>query len=436
MKNEGKKGCLTVQFPHIFPHFFTLGKVQLKKNVKNMTTAVVFDHRGRTKSGKEGPVEIRVTHENRTFYINTTVKVRKSEFNHGEIVNRIDAPELNRILEAVVKRVTEAIAELIQTGQTVDGPGVRNEMDKKEQRTALLENDKALRKTDMVDWMEEQIPLLGLKPGTVKHYYTLIGRMHEYRKLMSWADLSVENICLFDNWLHKIKKPLSDADRKAGKEEEYISNSAVYGYHKCLKALLNRALLFDRIRRNPYEKLQGKFPRGDNENVDYLTAKEMKAIESLHPLEGSSMCIVRDLFVFQMHTGLSYADTQTFDIKEYRQIDGRYVNVGKREKNDVSYVVMLDKTCMEIIERYGMSLPHITNGDYNKCLKALGMAAGIEKPLHSHMARHTFATYMLASGARIENVSKMLGHTNIKQTQRYAKVLPESVLKDLKNVFG
>ena len=42
-------------------------------------------------------------------------------------------------------------------------------------------------------------------------------------------------------------------------------------------------------------------------------------------------------------------------------------------------------------------------------------------------ARHTFATWMLRNGAKIENVSRMLGHTNITQTQQYAKVLAESV---------
>jgi site-specific recombinase XerD len=53
--------------------------------------------------------------------------------------------------------------------------------------------------------------------------------------------------------------------------------------------------------------------------------------------------------------------------------------------------------------------------------------AGIKVRMHSHLARHTFATYMLSNGAKIENVSRMLGHTNITQTQRYAKVLAESV---------
>ena len=62
------------------------------------------------------------------------------------------------------------------------------------------------------------------------------------------------------------------------------------------------------------------------------------------------------------------------------------------------------------------------------------MVAGIDKPLHSHLARHSFATYMMAKGAKIQNVAKMLGHTNIKQTQRYAKVLTQSVLDDFNRV--
>jgi site-specific recombinase XerD len=58
----------------------------------------------------------------------------------------------------------------------------------------------------------------------------------------------------------------------------------------------------------------------------------------------------------------------------------------------------------------------------------------LTKNLTSHMARHTFATMMLKHGAKIENVSAMLGHTNVKQTQRYAKVMAESVHNDFKKV--
>ena len=71
----------------------------------------------------------------------------------------------------------------------------------------------------------------------------------------------------------------------------------------------------------------------------------------------------------------------------------------------------------------------MNNQRYNQMLKAIGMVIGIER-LHSHMGRHTFATWMLSNGSKIENVSKMLGHTDIKMTQRYAEVLAKDVYSD------
>ena len=81
-----------------------------------------------------------------------------------------------------------------------------------------------------------------------------------------------------------------------------------------------------------------------------------------------------------------------------------------------------------------MSVPKMTNQVYNRELKHVGQAAGITYPLHSHLARHTFATYMLSHGVKIENLAKMLGHANIKQTQRYAKVLAQSVRDEFNKI--
>ena len=59
----------------------------------------------------------------------------------------------------------------------------------------------------------------------------------------------------------------------------------------------------------------------------------------------------------------------------------------------------------------------------------------IKKPLTTHPARHSYATSVcLANGVSIENVAKMLGHSNIKMTQHYARVLDSSILKDMNNV--
>jgi site-specific recombinase XerD len=74
-----------------------------------------------------------------------------------------------------------------------------------------------------------------------------------------------------------------------------------------------------------------------------------------------------------------------------------------------------------------MQTPKINNADYNHALKAIQYAAGITTRLHSHLGRHSFATYMLSNDVPIQNVQQMLGHKDIRQTQRYAKVLAEDV---------
>ena len=130
-----------------------------------------------------------------------------------------------------------------------------------------------------------------------------------------------------------------------------------------------------------------------------------------------------------MYTGLGYADTQIFDLSQYREIDGKWRFVGKRVKTGVPYVSMLLPPVVDMLKRNGWRVPRMNNQRYNQMLKAIGMVIGIER-LHSHMGRHTFATWMLSNGSKIENVSKMLGHTDIKMTQRYAEVLAKDVYDD------
>lgn len=379
-------------------------------------TAIIYDHKNRGKDYDERPLEIRVTIERKSYYINTGIKVRRSEWKAGVIVNRPNSDQLNTRLNIIYKNIENEVNACIEDGRAIDVADIRR-------RAWVAQMDES--STSLLDWLGEQVEMMTFASGTLQHYRTMLLRLHEFDGIRRWRDLTIENIYKWDAWLHKLP------DQKG---EGTISDGAIYNYHKCLKALLNRAVLFDRIKQNPYDRLRGKFKRGDKERIDYLTEEEMAAFESLHPMPGTKMEKVRDLFVFQLYTGLSYADTQTFDIADYKQIDGVWKNTGERIKTGVAYTSQLLPPVVEILQRYGMKVPRIDNSEYNLLLKALGMACGIERPLHSHMARHTFATYMLRHGVPMEHVSKMLGHTNIKQTQRYAKIVAADIHDDFSRI--
>lgn len=388
-----------------------------------ITKKLVFDHRGRTKEKNEGPIELRVTANSKPYYINTGVRVRSDQFNGERVVNHRDARMLNERLKDVVMKIETAVNECIRNGLTIDVAQIKRQAYNVEEKTKHNE-------TSMIDWIDEQIPQLNIKDGTRERYSVTARRMREYGGLMRWEDLTVENIYKWDSWLHKIKKPVSNGDVQAGRDGMYIGESAVYNYHRTLRSLLSRAVKLGFIEANVYDRMRGEFRKGIKENVEYLTEEEISAIESLHPMDGTQMAMARDLFVFQLYTGLSYSDAQAFDIRDYKKVDGKWVNVGERIKTGVSYVSVLLPQAVEVLERYGMQVPKVNNIQYNASLKVIQQALGIRTKLHSHLARHTFATRALRLGAKIENVSRMLGHTNITQTQRYAKVLAQSVHDD------
>ena len=374
-----------------------------------ITTKIIFDRRGWCKQKKKGIVEVRVTIDRQSIYISTGVQA------------------------TIYEKVCQGVNDCIKLGIPLDTENIK----KLVWRVIESQSDDST----FVDWIEEQIPKLGVTDGTAKHYFPLVARLTEYGKMNRWQDLTVENIANFDAWLHQQTKPLSDARRKTGVKPERLSDAAVYNYHKCLKALLNRAKSFQKIDVNPYEYLRGKFKRGEKENVEYLTEEEMKRFEAIILPKGSELDVVHDLFIFQMFTGLPYSDMQAFDASDYKWDGKAWKHVGERIKTGVPYVSQLLPPAVKILEKYGWEIPQLSNADYNRHLKALGQMAGIKTRLHSHLARHTFATYMLRNGVKIENVSKMLGHTNITQTQRYAhtnitqtqryaKVLAQSVHDD------
>lgn len=373
-----------------------------------ITTAIVFDHRGRVKKGAEGPLEVRLTIDRKPYYINTGVRVYARQWAFDKVVNHPQADALNERLSIMLDKIMREVNYCIKHRCEIDIAKIRH------QTWSSTQSDKFLA------WVKDEVQMLGVKPGTMKHYNSFVNKIEEFGLIRDWSDLTPENIYKWNAFLRTLK----------GRDSERISDGGVFNYHKCLRTLLRRAERTGLIASSPYNKLVGEFPKGDKENTEYLTEDEMQKIMDFSPTPGSWLERAKDLFVFQMWTGLSYSDSQTFDISAYKEIKGKWMIIGSRIKTGQPFVNQLLPPAVEVLKKYGMTVPKLSNQVYNRELKVVGSACGLHIKLHTHLARHTFATYMLRNGAKIENVSKMLGHASIKQTQRYAKVLVESIQED------
>lgn len=393
--------------------------------------SLVYDHHKRTPKGEEGPVEVRVTVNRKPYYINTGVRVRKERLVGNAVRDddhSNDADLLNERLTTIVGLVEKDVNRCLEQRIPINVADIRDRVwdvstDKKD------DGDEPT----LIKWIKDYVATADMAKNTRLHYLTVTRRLMEYGKILRWEHLTVDNIYAWDVWLRHQEVPLTKNQKAAGLEPQLISSDSVYNYHKYLKSAINKAMKFRILAVNPYDQLKGVFKRSRRDVVDYLTEDQMKKVMELTPVPGSQAAMALDLFIFQMFTGLAYSDTQIFDISQYRQIDGKWLHVGQRVKTGVPYVSQLLPPVVEMLERNGWQVPKMNNQRYNQMLKAIGMVIGIEN-LHSHMGRHTFATYMLSNGAKIENVSRMLGHTNITQTQRYAKVLAKDVHDDFDKI--
>lgn len=153
------------------------------------------------------------------------------------------------------------------------------------------------------------------------------------------------------------------------------------------------------------------------------------------------------MFVFCCLTGLAFIDVKTLTKNDLEEgSDGTlWIKKQRHKTNQWAHIPLLPQA-RQIIEKYGTNpvcllqdvlLPVTSNQKMNAYLKEVSDLCGITKNLTTHCARHTFATtVMLANGVSIESTSKMLGHSNIRMTQKYARILDSTINKEVKQLTG
>ncbi len=220
--------------------------------------------------------------------------------------------------------------------------------------------------------------------------------------------------------------------------EKKCRTNTVWGYMIVLKHIVAIARNDGRLPFNPFA---GYINSPESVDRGYLTKTEIQTLMNA-PMKNTYHELVRDLFIFSVFTGLAYSDVKNLTTDNLQTFfDGNLWIITRRKKTNTESNIRLLDVPQKIIEKYkrmtrdGHVFPMPSNTTCNKILKEIGRQCGFNTRLSTYVARHINATtVLLSNGVPIETVSRLLGHTNIKTTQLYAKITAQKISQDMETL--
>lgn len=372
-----------------------------------------------SKARKSGnvPIEtmITVNGERASFSTGKSVQIDKWDKTKQQVKGKDEeARSLNLFLQAVKNKLYEKETELMERGFVV---------------TAELLRDAYF---DKVEALKEKTLL------------TVLREHNEERKMMVGKTVAPATYWAFEHTERLLKKFIKEKYERNDVYLRELNVGFIQAFHayllqfmgqnsttkhlKFLKKIVNLAVANCYITYNPLNIY--KVEREPVE-VDFLNEEELRKIINFDtPIPRFERA--RDMFLFGCFTGLSYIDIKTLTNEHIEKDDmGRIWIKKRRVKTGVLSRIPLLPIAKLILDKYKGGerlLPIQDPADINKYLKDIAILCNINKRITFHTSRHTFAsTVTLANNISIEVVSKMLGHTNTRMTNHYAKLIDRCI---------
>ena len=372
------------------------------------------------------------------IYTRVTIKTKRFEFSSGKFINpdkwSIDgakvkgtteeARSINSHLDYLKSKIYDIEKSLIKNDSPITSETLKNKLLGIEERERMLipifaEHNRKV----------EELVGSAYAPGTLERYKTSLKHTKDF---IFWkynlSDINIEKIdhafiTEYEFYLRSVRK---------------CNNNTAVKYVKNFHKIINQCIANGWLNKDPFANYKAKVKEVIREflseaDIDNMVNKEFVS-ERLE--------LVRDIFVFSCFTGLAYIDVKQLTKNHISLgIDGDKWIFTTRQKTDTASKIPLLPMAQEIVDKYENHpvclkekrlLPILSNQKMNAYLKEIADVCGINKELTFHIARHTFATTItLSNGVPIETVSKMLGHTKVKTTQHYAKILDNKISNDM-----
>ena len=426
-----------------------------------------FELNGRPTKNKTYVVYLRVTVGGKRKLIKTMVEIaRPSDFNakcKGENWIRggvRDAKVLNAQLADILAKAKETYKELDKEGE-VTTVALAKEMNTEVVSPSFLAfaRERAQMIYDNGGWRNW------------RKYCGLINKLDAFRKKrrmadITVADMTVELLTRFDNFLHKWEN-----EREPGK---LLHPNTIEVQFNILRTLVHRAIEVGIMEASKDPFLVFKY-KGVKTVKEKLDDSEMERIINLELEEGLLIWHCKNYFLFSYYcAGIRAADLIQLRWGNVTASGRLHYQMGKNHKerdlllveqaieilrhyqredekatdyifpllsNDAEYagyVTQADKDRMRPELRHKMYQDISSkNALINKYLKKIAEKAEIEKPLSMHISRHSFAHIAQESGAESSAIKNILGHSNPATTERYMGSFDTSKTDEtLRNVFA
>lgn len=337
-----------------------------------------------------------------------------------------NAKYINEILDDVKFKIKKAYKQLKVEGRLITAQAVK---------LRYLGKDKSiLTCKDLIRYHQEN-EFKKLARGTIKNYGATEKYVYRFIKKQFKSDdvylsqIDYSFVVKFENYLRTCP-PLS--------KSRPLNNNGIMKHMERLQKFMTLAFKHGWIKAHPFALYELKFEEFD---CPFLEHSELDTITTI-PLPNESMNLVRDVFVFACYTGLCYIEVKNLNTKDIvNGIDGEQWIMLRRQKSNTPVKLPLLDEAKAILDKYA-DYPTIENNysllrvfsdqKVNQYLKKIAKLCNIEKNLTFHVARHTFATTVaLLNDVPIETVSKLLGHTKLSTTQKYARVIEKKISKDM-----
>ena len=398
---------------------------------QNTLGIVFYLKKYKAKDGK-APLYVRVTVDGQRTDIALKRKIELGKWSDvkGMAKGRAeDVRALNTFLERIRGRIIECYQELQINKVLISAAAVKNKF------LGIDEQEYSLIK--LIDYHNTEMKNI-LEWGTLKNYFTTKKYIQMYLK----QSLKTSDIYL-SQLRYKFLVGFEKFLREYEPEDHHkpCGQNTIMKHIERLRKMINLAIKNEWLEKDPFVKFKPTFLKKQRE---FLTEEELLRLEN-KIFKIDRLNHVKDLFVFSCYTGLAYIDVYNLTPKNVSLgIDRNYWIITSRKKTDQPVRVPLLPKAFEIVEKYkshprvissGKLLPTLTNQKLNAYLKEIADLCDIKKNLTFHIARHTFATTVtLTNGVPIETVSKLLGHSTIRTTQIYAKVVEKKLSEDMQKL--